>query len=239
MERIESFDFQEGRRIGRRFQIAERLGAGWEGEVYRLVEEATGIDRVAKFYFPHRNKNGNASRRYARRVHRLRGCPIVIEYVYHDWCQYRRTRIEYVISDYAEGELLSRLMERQPGKRFNTFEGLHILHALATGIEQVHARNEYHGDIHTDNIMVRRRGLSFEMKILDFYDLGRSNREKRFEDVVGMIHVFHEIIGGRRRYARQPAIVHDICKGLKRSLIRRLFHDSHDLRRYLETYNWG
>ncbi|UCF04636.1 MAG: serine/threonine protein kinase [bacterium] len=238
MECIESFNFQTGRRVGRRYVVVERLGAGWEGEVYRLVEETTGIDRVAKFYFPHRNKSGRAAQRYAIRLHRLRDCPIVIQYIYHDWCHFHKARIEYVVSDYVEGELLSRILSRQPGKRFHTFEALHVLLALARGIEQVHARGEYHGDIHTDNILVRRRGLSFEMKILDFYDLGRSNKEKRFEDVLDMIHVFYEILGGRRHYARQPAIVHDVCKGLKRTLIRRLFHNAGDLKRYLEKYGW-
>ena len=55
---------------------------------------------------------------------------------------------------------------RQRGRRLSPFEALHLLHALVRGVEEIHAVGEYHGDLHSDNIIVRRRGLGFEVKVV-------------------------------------------------------------------------
>ena len=78
-----------------------------------------------------------------------------------------------------------------------------MLYALATGIAPIHARGEYHGDIHDDNIMIRRQGIGFEVKLLDFFDLGRPTRGKIHKDVLNLIQVFHTIVGGRERLRDQ------------------------------------
>ena len=55
-ERIESFDLRPGRLIGGKYVVQQRLGGGWEGEVYKVVEERTGAHRAMKIFFPHRNE---------------------------------------------------------------------------------------------------------------------------------------------------------------------------------------
>ena len=45
--KIESFDLQPGRMIGRHYEIVELLGSGWEGEVYKVRESTTRIERAA------------------------------------------------------------------------------------------------------------------------------------------------------------------------------------------------
>ena len=42
---IESFDFPVGRVLARKYEVVSRLGVGWEGEVYRLRETRTEIER--------------------------------------------------------------------------------------------------------------------------------------------------------------------------------------------------
>jgi len=237
--RVTTFDFPEGKPLlGGRYSIAESIGAGWEGEVYRIVERGTDISRVAKFYYPQRNRKGVTARRYALKLHRLRDCPVVIQYLYHDRLRFHGFPVEYVVSDLAPGKILSQFQKEQPGHRFLPFEALHVLYALAAGFEPIHLMGEYHGDIHTDNILIERKGLSFRIKTLDFFDLGRSSREKIMQDVVDMIQVFHEILGGARYYRNQPPIVREICKGLKATLISRKFRRAGDIRGFLDNYPW-
>lgn len=236
--KFDQFDFSSGRSLGTRYVIEEKVGAGWEGEVYHIVERGTGISRVAKFYYPDRNGKGSAARKYAVKLHRLRDCPVVIPYLYHDRITFRGSPIEYVVADLAPGEILSVFQKRQPGKRFCVFEGLHLLHAIASGIEPIHDRGEYHGDLHEDNILVERHGLTFGIKTVDFFDLGRPTKEKILGDVIDIIHLFYGALGGSRYYAKQPPIVKEICRGLKGTLIRERFRTAGDLRFYLETYDW-
>ena len=78
--RIDSFEFEAGRTLGGRYEVIDKLGSGWEGEVYRVREVRTGIQRAAKIFFPHRNERDRAARFYARKLHKLRDCHMVIHY---------------------------------------------------------------------------------------------------------------------------------------------------------------
>jgi len=143
-----------------------------------------------------------------------------------------------VISELVEGEKLSEFLARQPGHRLSTFEALHVLYMLAKGIAPIHERNEYHGDIHDDNIMIRRQGIGFEVKLLDFFDLGKPTRSKIHKDVLNLVEVFHTLVGGRKRYSQQPPVVKEIVRGLKDSLILNRFQSAGDIQRHLENLAW-
>lgn len=233
------FDLLPGRAIAGRYQILRPLGSGYEGEVYAIVERTTGIHRAAKFYYPHRDPRGLAAIRYARKLDALRHCPILLQYHHQEIVSVRRQRVTVVVSELVQGEKLSEFMARQPLRRLSTFEALHVLHALASGIAPIHSRGEYHGDIHVDNIMVRRRGIGFELKLIDFFDLGRPGRSKIQKDVLNLVEVFHEVVGGRRHYAKQPAVVKGIIRGLKDSLILERFNTAGAIQRHLEALEWG
>ena len=56
-EEIKSFQLPPGRILAGKYEIISRLGRGWEGEVYKLRELATDIERAGKFFFPQRNMN--------------------------------------------------------------------------------------------------------------------------------------------------------------------------------------
>jgi tRNA A-37 threonylcarbamoyl transferase component Bud32 len=237
---IESFDLVPGRSLARKYEIVSRLGGGWEGEVYRIRERRTGIERAAKLFFPHRNLRNKAAKFYARKLHKLRDCPIVIHYHTEETVLIRRIPITVLVSEYVEGELLTDFLERQPGGRLHPFQGLHLLHALVKGIECIHRLREYHGDLHPGNIIVERYGLSFHLKILDFFHWESApKREGYQDDLVYLIHLLHQALGGARFYARQPNVVKSICCGLKRSLILAKFPTATHLRQHLETMRWS
>ena len=74
LPKIDKFDLEPGRKIGGIYVVEERLGGGYEGEVYRVTEERTGITRTAKLFFPHRNEKDIEARKFAQNS---KSCAIV------------------------------------------------------------------------------------------------------------------------------------------------------------------
>lgn len=236
--KFSSFDLPSGRIIAKKYEIISKLGSGWEGEVYKILESSTGIERAAKLFFPNRNENDKAAKFYAKKLHKLRHCPILIQYHTKEYFVFKRIPITVLISEYVEGVLLSEFIKSFPGKRLTPYQALHLLYALTNGIECVHASNEYHGDLHSDNIIVNKFGLEFDIKLVDLFPAKESKRESRKFDILTLIQVFHESLGGAKYYAKQPDAVKYICCGLKSNLILKKFKTIGQLRRHLETMSW-
>ena len=154
IKKIESFEFHPGRILVKKYQVLSRLGSGWEGEVFLVRETATGIERAAKFFYPERNTNDKTLRSYAKKLHKLRHCPILIQYHTQEHMTYRGVPVNFLVSEFVEGVLLTDFIHAQPGKRLQPFQAVHLLHALVTGLESIHNLREYHGDLHTDNVIV-------------------------------------------------------------------------------------
>jgi tRNA A-37 threonylcarbamoyl transferase component Bud32 len=236
--RITNFDLAHGHVIAEKYVVEQKLGSGWEGEVYKIVEAGTGIERAAKLFFPYRNPRNSTARRYALKLHKLRHCGILIQYLTQDFVELFGQRISMLISEYVEGELLSALLRRQPGRALPPFEALHLLNALASGIAEIHMAREYHGDLHTDNIILRRYGLGYEVKVIDLFHWDAPKRENIKQDVCDLIRIFYDALGGARRYRKHPEEVKAVCCGLKRSLILKKFRTAGQIRDYLETIEW-
>ncbi|MEX2480471.1 MAG: protein kinase [Gammaproteobacteria bacterium] len=236
--RIDEFGFETGQIIASKYRIEALLGAGWEGEVYKITELGTGIERAAKLFFPHRNPRNCAAKRYAIKLHKLRHCNILIQYYTQDFIEFENQRITLLVSEFVEGELLSAMIKRQRGGALPAFEALHLLHALAAGMAEIHMAREYHGDLHTDNIIVRRFGLRYEIKLIDLFHWEAPKRENIHADVCDLVRIFYDSLGGARRYRRQRPEIKAIICGLKRTLILKKFRTAGQLRDYLETINW-
>ena len=86
--------------------------------------------------------------------------------------------------------------------------------------------------------MVKRQGLGFKVHLLDFFDLGRPSRVKIQHDVLFLIDVLYEIIGGAAGYRQADEVIKDIICGRKHTLIRRKFRSAGDLRLALENLDW-
>jgi serine/threonine protein kinase len=232
------FDLRPGLTLGRNYYVVEFLGSGWEGEVYKVEERRTGILRAAKIFFDHRRLKANQLRRYTRKLHKLRGCPIITQYHHRDIARVGGRQVEILVSDFAEGVLLSEYLNQKRGKRLVPFEALHLIHSLALGVEQIHFLGEYHGDIHTDNILVSKRGLGFEVHLIDFLDLGRSTREKIQIDVFDIIGVLYELVGGALGYRRCGKEIRTLVMGRKHNLISKKSRTAGQLRLAIENLEW-
>lgn len=232
------YKLEEGAPIGARYRVVELLGTGWEGVVYRVEERGTGVQRAAKIWFPRRNPRGAALRHYARKLDKLRGCPVVMQYHHSDEAEVAGLPVRFMIAEYLDGIPLSELRKRQRGKRFGEFEALSILHALAAGLEPVHQMGEYHGDLHADNILIRRRGVRYEVKTLDFFNQGRASAERRVDDVVDLLRLFRDLIGGRERYPKVSPQAKSLICGLRRSMIAARTRSAGLLRVRIENLGW-
>ena len=234
--KIASFGFEPGERIGGKYHIEAFLGGGLQGEVYRVLERHTRVRRAAKLFYPQHNQGGRTARNYAQRLDRLRDCPVVVQYHHAETLRFHGIDVTCLLSEYVEGILLSDFIAKHPGSRLPPFKAFHVLYPLVRGLEQIHRSGEYHGDIHPWNILVRPKGIFFDIKLIDFYNLGRSTAEHRRDDIIDVVRLLYSMVGGQRRYARQPPAIKAICRGMRRDLILGAFPTATRLRRYLETF---
>jgi serine/threonine protein kinase len=236
---MHSFDFPEGKVLAKKYEVLQCLGSGYEGEVYLVREVGTDIERAVKFFNPKQNARNKTLTYYAKKLHKLRHCSILIQYCTQDSLEIDDVTVPFLVSEYVDGELLADFLSYQPGKRLHPFQALHLLYELVKGLEEIHTHGEYHGDIHTENIIVQRYGLGFELKLIDMFRWSTySNPENRQDDIVDAITVFYELIGGKQHYARQDDTVKYIVSGLKRSSILRKFRTISKLREHLESLEW-
>ncbi len=235
---IDSFSLSPGRIIGGKYVVVSRLGAGWEGEVYKVIEQRTGATRAAKLFFTQRNHNDRALNFYARKLESLRDCHIIIKYHHSEILRFRGVSIPVLISEYVEGELLESILSARPGKRIPYFEALCLIYALAHGLEQVHAKRDYHGDLHMGNVLVQRRGVHFDVKLVDLFNLGRPTAANIRDDVTDVIRILYDIVGGKNRYAGHPPEIKQILAGLKRTIIEKRFPTAGNLRQHLDEFKW-
>lgn len=245
--RVRSYNFSPGRILARKYEVVAAVGKDSDGmsELYMLHERATGIDRTARFFFPDRHADNKIAAHYAQKLHRLRHCDILMQYRTQETISVAGTAVTFLVSDHVEGQFLREHLALRPFKRLSSFEGLHLLHALASGVEQVHRAGDFHGALHADNIMVRRFGLGFKVKLLDVTpgtdrELPPAQVRLRWRsDVFDLISIFHEAIGGDAFQGKIPRALNDLLCDLNRIEIEQRFRDASDLKHALENLSWG
>jgi serine/threonine protein kinase len=234
MAATDSFDFSAKQKLMNKYIVIKKIGSGWEGEVYLIKERATGILRAAKFFFPRRNKENKTITFHAKKLNKLRECNSIIKYFTQETIDIDGTEITFLVSEFVQGENLRQFIKKQKAQKLEPYQGLHLLYSLAKALEEIHSKKEYHGDLHPSNIMVEKFGLSFKIKIYDMFHWGKVGADKYQQDIIDIIRIFYEAIGGSKTYATSPDYVKSICLGNKSNLIRKKFKTANELRTFLE-----
>lgn len=239
MKKISSFDFENGTILSSKYKVIQRLGGGWEGEVYLVQEVDTRIERAAKFFYPKRNPKNKIVRNYAKKLHKLRACNSLVKYIAKDTLIIRHQEIVYLLSDFIEGPTLENYLTTSFSKKgMHYYQGLHLFYALVRAVEEIHIHKEWHGDLHSDNIIIQKTGLHYDLKLIDIFQNGYGRKGSILEDTIDLCGLLYEIIGGSRHYRAQPMIIKSICCGLKRTYIQRKFKNATQLRIFLEHALW-
>ncbi len=142
------------------YRIAERLGAGGMGEVYRAEDTRLGRPVALKFLPPGLKADPESRARLlneARAASLLRSPNIAVTY---DIGEDGGT--DFIVMEYVDGELLSARVARGP---IPVREVVEIGVQVADALDEAHARGIVHRDIKSANLMRTGRGL---VKVLDF-----------------------------------------------------------------------
>ena len=235
---IKDFDFPMGHILNRKYRILSKLGQGWEGEVYSVVEINTNIIRAAKFFYPARNNKNKTVIGYAKKLNNLNDAPIIIKYITQEELTFRQQTILFLVSEYIDATSLEDYIQQTARKSIPLFEAIHIFYNLVKGVEQIHLKGEFHGDLHTGNVLLRRKGLSFEIKLIDLFLWRGNKREFQRADIIELINIFYEILGGKKNYNKLPAPIKNVICGKRSDLILKKFPRISTLSVYLENLSW-
>lgn len=230
--KVQSYNFTPGRILARKYEVVAQVGKGREGtgEIYMLKEGGTGIERTGRFFFPHLYPDNRVAAHYAQKLHKLRHCDILMQYRTAETISVAGTEVTFLVSDTIEGQFLREHLAARPFRRLSTFEGLHLLHALACGVEKVHRAGDFHGELRPDNIVVKRYGLGFKVKLLDMAPVAVAPRARFKADVDDLLAIFHETIGGLAQGGKVAYAVTEAALG---------FRDATDLKAHLENLAWS
>jgi serine/threonine protein kinase len=236
----QQLNFNPGFIVNDKYEILDEIGRGYEGCVFLVREIHTNIERTIKFFFPQKNKKNKTIHSVAKKLHALRSSRLLIQYHTVDYFVLKDgTPVSFLVSEFTQGLMLSDFIKEHSGQRIHYYMAIHLLYSLVKGIEEVHRLGEYHADIHSENIMIERVGLSFQLKLLDpFHWVGATRRDGQKDDIVNVIEVFYEMIGGHKHYYKQPKFIKDICCGMKKTFILKKFKTITRLRVHIENMSW-
>ncbi len=233
------YDFAPGKILAKKYEVVSHVTSTNDGELYRLTEKATGIERTAKFFYQnHLNKNTKATI-YAQKLHKLRHCKILMHYRTQETVSIAGIPVSFVVWDQISGMQLEDFITQQKDGRLSLFEALHLLHAVASGLDAIHSMQEYHGNIAAENIIVRRKGIGFQVKLINMSLEDRPVSRTINEDVVNLVKIFANIVTPPRHSAKIPDSVKSLYSNLKTVRTGDRLKNAGALKKHLETMLWS
>src|ERR1700737_15522 len=153
-----------GTRLNGIYEIADMIGVGGMGEVYKGHEIQTGTTVAIKMLLPEMAENEAALalfRREASALHYLMHEAIVRYFVFTVEPVLQRP---YLAMEFVDGRSLADLLEEGP----LTFEALlRLMRRVASGLKAAHERGIIHRDVSPDNVIVPQNDVA-RAKIIDF-----------------------------------------------------------------------
>jgi serine/threonine protein kinase len=155
-------------RINGRYEVRERIGAGWEGVSYRVRDRLDGRDKGLKFIT--NVKRRKAILNQARVLVRLHH-PNIINYYTVDRGDVGGESTYFLLTEYLEGPRLSQVIQRHFRRDAGppVFYGLRIFTQICRGMAYVHDQRIVHDDLHVDNIILTGDPAYPVPKLFDFW----------------------------------------------------------------------
>ncbi|MEN3331800.1 MAG: eukaryotic-like serine/threonine-protein kinase, partial [Blastocatellia bacterium] len=142
------------------YKIADRLGAGGMGEVYRAEDTRLGRQVALKFLPASYQYDPDRRARFFREARAATAMRSPYVAAIYDIGEYDGAA--FIAMEFVEGELLSVKLERGP---LPIVDAIDIAMQVADALDEAHGLGIVHRDIKSANIMLTGRGLA---KVLDF-----------------------------------------------------------------------
>src|SRR5213593_53433 len=147
-----------GTRLGP-YEIAEPLGAGGMGEVYRATDTRLGRSVALKILPGDWAQDSERKLRFEREARTVAGLNHPHICALYDVGS--QDGIDFLVMEYLEGETLAELLARGP---LPVEQALRLAIQVADALDQAHQHGVVHRDLKPANVMVTRAGA----KLLDF-----------------------------------------------------------------------
>jgi hypothetical protein len=144
---------QAGARLGNRYHLQQRLGAGGMGEVWLAVDEVLRRTVAVKAMLPGVAGDPDFARRFEAEATSMARIHHPAVAAIHDFGH--SDGLLYLVMEYVDGESLAQRLARG---RLSPDETMRLLEQTATGLQAVHEQGLVHRDIKPANLLVRRNG---------------------------------------------------------------------------------
>jgi eukaryotic-like serine/threonine-protein kinase len=150
---------QPGDQLGR-YEIAEWLGAGGMGEVYRARDTRLSRTVAIKILHPALHDDPELLQRFEREARTL--ATLSHPHICHVFDVGQQDGVDFLVMEYLDGQTLAELLDNGalPVK-----DALAIATQIADAVEAAHEKGIVHRDLKPANIKVRADGT---VKVLDF-----------------------------------------------------------------------
>jgi predicted Ser/Thr protein kinase len=149
-----NFGLGAGMRLGDRYRLENRLGAGGMGEVWRALDETLNRVVAIKTMLPAAAQDPDFVRRFAAEAHAMARVNHPSVAAIHDVGQ--AGGHTFLVMEFIDGESLAQRLAREG--RIAPAETMRIVKAAAEGLQAVHDQGILHRDIKPANIMLRNDG---------------------------------------------------------------------------------
>ncbi|MEV0198052.1 protein kinase [Nonomuraea sp. NPDC050691] len=146
-----------GTTLNDRYVLADRVGGGGMGEVWRAADTVLGRTVAVKVMMPALAENPAFARRFqneARAMATLRH-PGVVDVYDYGTCEVDGRRVSFLVMEFVEGESLDRMLR---ARALSPAETMRLVAEVADALAAAHEQGIVHRDVKPANLMVRPDG---------------------------------------------------------------------------------
>jgi serine/threonine-protein kinase len=150
-----------GLKLGDRYRLESRIGAGGMGEVWRAVDEVLGRQVAVKAMLPAVADDPGFARRFLVEAKAMASVSHSAVAAIHDYGS--SGTISFLVMEFIDGESVSQAMAT--AGRLAPARTMQLIAQAADGLQAVHERGIVHRDVKPANLLIRRNG---SLVITDF-----------------------------------------------------------------------